>query len=192
MTPDLSDILSHVSRQVEQLRFDKDHDKMTGLLNKTAWLERIESKISNKKPFGIIFADMDNLKQINDRLGHVKADEIIKARAVRLSKLFKRHGDHLEHQAGRFGGDEFGVMFDLGNLGGTNRPDTPEEEFNRTIEWAKYQLGLPIVLKDTEISDFGMSVGGALWTPDSELSSGQLLELADRDMYNAKATRKSR
>lgn len=184
--------LATAHQEVTEANYNASHDKMTELLNKDAWLESVEAKISVGKPFGIIFADMDNLKQINDSLGHVKADDLIKARATRLSQLFKRHGDQIEHQAGRFGGDEFGVIFDLGNLGGANRSSTPTEEFSRTIEWAKFQLGLPIVLKGTEVSDFGMSVGGALWTPDSKLSSSRLLELADQDMYDNKAARKNR
>lgn len=189
---EVADLMQHVVIQAKRLRFERDHDALTGLLNKAAWREKIEEKVQQDRSFGVIFADIDDFKRVNDTHGHLVGDRIIEERARQLSTLFRRRSDILEHHAGRFGGDEFGIIFDLDD-GGGKRSKAAIKRFNYNITRAKLMLGVPLEISTDKgyVTDGGMSIGGAFWTPDSGLSANYLLELADRQMYGDKANRKN-
>lgn len=182
-----------------------DQDPQTGLLNKQAWRADIEKRIESNKPFGIIFIDIDKFKQVNTKYGHVTADKLIDMRARLIRKSFNRKSDSLTHETlhlsragdeqpasiGRYGGDEFGVVFDLSEIGGKHRPGTVEEAYEAEIGHARFVLSLPITMKDESgsytIRDFGATIGAALWTPGCSLDVSGLIEQADQAMLAAKA-----
>ncbi|MDY6827420.1 MAG: diguanylate cyclase [Bacillota bacterium] len=93
-------------RQEIELQYISYHDELTGLYNRRYYeneLERLNS--SREHPIAIISADLDNLKKINDSLGHNEGDHYIQA-AAEILKSSLRESDILA----RVGGDEFAVI----------------------------------------------------------------------------------
>lgn len=97
------------------LRADMMHtlaltDYLTGLYNRTAFAEHKKSYIEmviNNTPFGIIQFDVNNLKTVNDSLGHEKGDQLLKLASQGLKDCFQDIG-----KCYRMGGDEFLVILD--------------------------------------------------------------------------------
>ncbi len=98
-----------MSGMVEDLSDKAEEDQMTGLLNKTAFMNDVEEKLQNCSPSGnvcFMMFDLDNFKQVNDTLGHSRGDEVI----VLMSRILKTHLAGREFVIGRIGGDEFAAF----------------------------------------------------------------------------------
>ena len=80
-------------------------DSLTGLPNRHAMHEHMRAALAEKKPFGLIFLDLDNFKTVNDHYGHVTGDKLIHNVAQAITSCL-RDGDI----AARLGGDEFLIM----------------------------------------------------------------------------------
>ena len=94
-------------RAEEKLRFLSFHDAPTGLYNRAYFDEEMSRlAFSRQFPISIIACDLDNLKQINDTLGHDAGDRAIKAAAKILAAVVFRKDDLVA----RIGGDEFAVI----------------------------------------------------------------------------------
>ncbi|HEX2203152.1 MAG TPA: GGDEF and EAL domain-containing protein [Longimicrobium sp.] len=109
MTGSQTDV-SERKRFEEQLLHDAMHDALTGLPNRGLFLDRLERAIAyaRRHPdhhFAVIFLDLDRFKVINDRLGHVAADQVLVAVARRLEACL-RQGDSVA----RLSGDEFALL----------------------------------------------------------------------------------
>jgi len=98
-------------RMQADLTFRATHDVQTGLANRANLLTRLEARLGiTPEPaenVGVLYCDIDNLKQINDRYGHRVGDDVIAAVADRLASAV-RHADIV----GRIGGDEFVIVLD--------------------------------------------------------------------------------
>lgn len=109
------------------------HDELTGVFNRRGYYENAQKIISNPANAGknaiVVFADMDNLKVINDRFGHDDGDYSLKSIADILLRSFRT-----TDIVGRIGGDEFAVFALLGGSENiehiTNRITTTSERFN--------------------------------------------------------------
>lgn len=103
-------ILAQDSMQAEMLRQART-DPLTGLLNRRAFLEELERRLDRlaheRRPGALLFVDLDNLKQVNDRLGHDAGDAAIRASAE-LLRAAVRPTDLVA----RLGGDEFALWLD--------------------------------------------------------------------------------
>ncbi|NPV74462.1 MAG: diguanylate cyclase [Pelotomaculum sp.] len=89
-----------------QLQYISTHDVLTGLYNRSYFeeeLRRLEK--SDSYPVSIILCDLDNLKLVNDALGHERGDELLRCAAGAISQAVKEKG-----VAARIGGDEFVVL----------------------------------------------------------------------------------
>ncbi len=82
-------------------------DSLTGLNNRVAIVEAIQTRLDKKMPFALIYLDLDNFKYVNDSLGHHVGDELLKYLATCLRKSIRKK-DFLA----RLGGDEFGIIID--------------------------------------------------------------------------------
>lgn len=150
------------------------HDSLTGLPNREWIVQHIEKLLNRckKEPdfsFGIMFLDGDRFKQINDTLGHIIGDQLLKASSKRLSNLL------VENQyLGRLGGDEFTVIVD-------NYKESELAELAQTIidEFEKpFQL-------DNNILYFNVSIG--IVKCDHQYTEvPEVLRNADIAMYRAK------
>lgn len=93
----------------ENLEYISTTDSLTGVLNRTGIMKygqsEIERSLSMKITGGVIYGDMDHLKQINDDFGHDTGDLAIQAEAGILKKVFRK-----TDIIGRLGGDEFVVI----------------------------------------------------------------------------------
>lgn len=87
-------------------------DGLTGLGNRTAYLEYLDACIKNHLPqLGIVFLDINNLKYVNDHLGHDMGDILIKEASRIINGSFGRYG-----KSYRIGGDEFCILIDATSL----------------------------------------------------------------------------
>jgi diguanylate cyclase (GGDEF)-like protein len=97
---------------VLQLAYRAEHDELTGLLNRSGLIERLdrlreESTVGEGQPLALLFIDVDRFKGINDTLGHAVGDAVLHRIGTRLETLV-RGTDGL---AARFAGDEFVLLF---------------------------------------------------------------------------------
>jgi len=145
-------------------------DNLTRIYNRMYLNEALHKEVEHakryKKPLAIIIMDIDDFKQYNDNFGHLQGDVVLKQIANTLSKHL-RGTDILA----RFGGDEFIVIL----------PETDQEGLQTVAE----KLGKAIRAQTFHGESVGVSIGTASFQP--EWSSTQLVEQADRDMYQRKA-----
>src|ERR1700751_5848494 len=96
-------------RHLGELRFLADHDPLTRLLNPRAFVNRLEGEVARARrygrSFGLVLADLDAFKQLNDRYGHATGDEALAAFAGVLTECLRQPDD-----AFRIGGDEFAMI----------------------------------------------------------------------------------
>ncbi|QCJ41888.1 EAL domain-containing protein [Bacillus sp. S3] len=101
--------LSEQSKNMEMIKFMAFHDQLTGLLNRRALLEHLNqhiySKVKSVQEFALISIDLDRFKYLNDTLGHLAGDEILKKVAERLGQ-FQNETCYIY----RVGGDEFNIL----------------------------------------------------------------------------------
>lgn len=155
----------------EQLEQISRTDALTGLMNKTAFFAEAEAylKTGIGKNTVIVFIDMDNFKQINDRLGHMTGDIAIKETAKKLQTIFSNF-DLLA----RFGGDEFCVLL----------KEIPEETLKDKLAWTVEKLRATYTA-DGESVSCSASIG-AVCTYGREAGLDEMLECADKALYYVK------
>lgn len=93
-----------------ELHIQATHDSLTGIFNRPAILEHLEREARRAKtkgtPLGVILADIDHFKKVNDRYGHLGGDDILREFSDRLRATMR--GCEI---VGRFGGEEFLIIF---------------------------------------------------------------------------------
>ncbi|TCJ06205.1 EAL domain-containing protein [Cytobacillus praedii] len=112
--------ISEQAENAETIRYMAFHDQLTGLLNRRALLGDLDKFISDAKKSGKEFAllsiDLDRFKYLNDSLGHLVGDEILKKVAERLCEF-----RHKNYSVYRQGGDEFIILLPLADRGKARR-----------------------------------------------------------------------
>ena len=189
----LIDIASHARAEGQNLRREADdlrlaarrlkdlahQDPLTGLANRRALEERLASEWNRAqrygRPLAILSADLDDLKDVNDRFGHQAGDAVIQA-AGGCMRDSLRSGD----LAGRMGGDEFLVIC----------PETDAEAVLVVVNKLRRALaGATVTTRNGQVS-LRMSIGSAVAVRAQSLE--ELLRLADEDLYRAKSARQGR
>jgi diguanylate cyclase (GGDEF)-like protein len=174
----LEQSLAELSRLKEQLRYQAYHDPLTGLANRSLFVEQVDERIvaasAGRRPV-VLFVDLDDFKVVNDTLGHVAGDRLLVAVADRVRGCV-RTGD----LAARLGGDEFAILLEDGG-------DLAEgiAVCRRILE----ALQAPLQIDGQELS-IRASVGIAAARAESERAD-ELLRNADVAMYTAKAAGKN-
>lgn len=155
------------------------HDALTGLPNRLLFDDRlrnaIEQGLRNNQRCLLLFLDLDGFKVINDTLGHVAGDELLRIVGTRLKSVLRA-----SDTVARLGGDEFVI------LAGSANPDYAAQLARKILE----QLRVPIPLSGHMLTVSG-SLGIAIF-PDHGTDSQQLMRAADMAMYSAKAEGRNR
>jgi diguanylate cyclase (GGDEF)-like protein/PAS domain S-box-containing protein len=156
------------------------HDSLTGLANRTLFLDRLRHALARMKsrgtPLAVLFFDLDRFKVVNDSLGHHRGDELLVAVAKRVNSAM-RGGDTLA----RFGGDEFTILAE--GVGSRDQVARIAERVSNTLR-EPFKLGGSETFVTASI---GMVVvTNPTADPDSVLSD------ADAAMYLAKERGRAR
>jgi diguanylate cyclase (GGDEF)-like protein/PAS domain S-box-containing protein len=164
----------------EQLRTQAFYDPLTGLPNRALFMERLRTAEDLERTTGaqaaVLFLDLDNLKTVNDTLGHDGGDALLEVVAARIAACL-RPGDTLA----RLAGDEFAAL-----LCGPKSAETAPRLAERILA----ALREPVLVVDRLVRA-GLSIGLAT-TATAAASGISLLRAADIAMYVAKTSGKGR
>lgn len=123
-------------------------------------------------PLTLVFADLDNFKEVNDRFGHEAGDDMLRTAARNLRKIFRR-----QDIVARWGGEEFVILM----------PGTGE----KAIRLALQRLGPDCLGRRPDGRPMTFSLGVAERMADAATTPLRLIELADQRMYRAKKAGKN-
>ena len=166
--------------QLQNLELDQlsRFDALTGLESRGAWQTRAESVLEQHQQHGtpatLLLLDLDYLKAINDRHGHIAGDDVLRGIADRIRRNLGDAG-----HAGRIGGDEFAVLLPMGASGA--------QAFAESLRAAIQSLDFP------GFPGLRCSVSlGLAAPPDTGLGLREWMEAADRALYLAKERGRNR
>ncbi len=167
---DITELRSNENR----LRDLAYRDQITGLYNRTAFIEMLERSLHRAhrrdEQLAVLFLDIDRFKRINDTLGHSIGDELLEAVAKRLHSAI-RDGDGVA----RFGGDEFAILLD-----DIKDYSSAVTVANKLLEVIRQPFNLELKKLDITIS-----IGISMFPHDGE-DAATLLKNADAAMYLGK------
>jgi len=159
------------------------HDALTGLLNRTRFLEHLHAALASRKPHGIVallFIDLDGFKAVNDTLGHDAGDELLKQVAVRLNDAVPENDT-----IARLGGDEFTVI--LNSLDRIQDASVAGDSIVHSIKQ-------PFLLRNEEVyvsASVGIAVASGV-IENTSMDANSLIKQADVALYRAKLSGRSR
>lgn len=150
------------------------HDELTGLYNRRGFIALAEQQFKieerRKQKLVLYFADLDQMKWINDQLGHLQGDRALQD-ASRILKETFREADII----GRMGGDEFAVLaLDMDGV----EPDLLIDRLEKALQAFRQGEERPYRLS--------ISMGFAEYDPSRPISLDQLFAEADQRMYEEK------
>jgi len=151
------------------------HDMLTGLPNRNAFMEHLEHLMTAARAdaaqLALLFIDLDHFKRVNDSLGHLVGDTLLRTVAARITASLRA-----TDIVARFGGDEFMVL--LPNVAHQSDVQEVAQKLLQSIEATVHADGRPISV--------AASIGVALFPHDGETPE-TLIKHADTAMYLAKA-----
>jgi diguanylate cyclase (GGDEF)-like protein/PAS domain S-box-containing protein len=161
-----------------RLKHELLHDTLTGLPNRTLFLDRLHHALSQQRrepghTFAVLFLDLDGFKTVNDSLGHAAGDELLIQVGRRL-RMFVRPGDSVA----RLSGDEFAIL-------ATHTADLADA--TRLADRIHSLLSLKFVIGHKDVytsASIGIALSGGTYE-----RPGDLLRDADMAMYRTKSTR---
>ncbi|OCW59014.1 GGDEF domain-containing protein [Hoeflea olei] len=160
-----------------EIHFMALHDALTGLPNRTLLTDRLTQAILDSKRTGhrlsAVFIDLDNFKPVNDRLGHIAGDALLKVVAKRMSDAVRG-----SDTVARLGGDEFVILL-------ADR-DRGEDDVTAVLERIRTAIAEPVEIEGC-LFRVTASIGVASYPADGTDADTLLLH-ADIAMYEAKAS----
>lgn len=164
----------------QQIRDMAFTDSVTGLANRNLFTDRLDQLILSCEryhtEFALLFIDLDKFKSINDTHGHLVGDKLLAMAGERISTSFRE-----SDVVARFGGDEFLVIV-------KNTSDI--ENIDNIAEKLLKKIAEPYYVNNLKLS-ITASIGITTCPLDGR-SSSQLIQHADKAMYNAKMAGKNR
>ncbi len=166
----------------EALREQAMRDPLTGAWNRRAILAAFERELSRIERrtgdtgLGVVIADLDHFKRVNDTYGHLVGDEVLCEVVQRISQDLRRYD-----RMGRIGGEEFLILL----------PECGRREVELTVARLRRLITDPITTTEGPLS-VTLSLGAALVPDGRRTTALQILEAADQALYNAKAQGRNR
>lgn len=146
---------------MERLEYMSNVDTLTGVKNRNSMNSRVDWHVTNdflvNAPYGVIFVDLNGLKQCNDNGGHEAGDQLLKNAATLLKKHFEKYEIY------RSGGDEFVVIL----------PNVEKDDFEKMVEALRADSGYG--------ADVTFAIGSDWSTKASDLR--RCMHNADEAMY---------
>jgi diguanylate cyclase (GGDEF)-like protein len=159
----------------EALRALAESDPLTEIMNRAGITAELSRRCAEFQRYGSMFAvlmvDVDRFKSINDSLGHLAGDHVLR-RVANIIRSALREVDSV----GRYGGEEFIVVL----------PETRLDSAINTAERIRLAIEQVPVRVDRELLKVTVSIGVSAATPGAHSSAEALIEAADRAMYAAK------
>lgn len=164
----------------EELAYLSEKDALTGLYNRRSFDKMLENKLQLAKKrqtrLSILMMDIDRFKDINDKFGHVAADQYLINIAQKLKDILPQSTDF----AARYGGNEFAiVLFDMSLEGAKKVAKIIKECLNEITIHQKY------IDNQTNVSA-SVSIGLLSIIPNNSDNILELIQAADRALYKAK------
>ena len=175
MQAEISQQLTTLQNNRQELEHLARHDALTGLPNRRAFQERLDHALARAQRsgerFALLFIDVDNFKSINDQWGHDGGDAVLKIVGMRLDATTRK-----ADSVARLGGDEFVVLLDN---------PAQRDDITTIAEKLLDAVHSPILHKGQELR-VGFSIGISQY-PDDGLTAADLMARADQAMYAAKS-----
>jgi len=174
LAQDLAFSLEDTERE-QQLAHQARHDALTGLDNRAAFRERLETALTppfkNQSRLAVAILDLDGFKAINDQFGHIVGDDLLRRIANRLRAALPA-----DASAARLGGDEFGILL----------PSVADRaQATQLIEAIRWSIDMPFITASREQTGVAASIGVSLF-PDDGDRVDDLIRRADLALYEAK------
>ena len=131
-TAELSQTLQDLYRSHAELEHNAFHDSLTGLPNRDWLIKQLQELITANTSYSVLFVDLDRFKVINDSLGHLAGDELLKCVAKRMQGCLKP-----TQIATRMGGDEFVILVQTET--GTSVAQNLLEQFKLPFNFNEYE-----------------------------------------------------
>jgi len=158
---------------LKRLELNAVTDPLTGLYNRRLFAETFEKELNRARrytqPLGLVTLDLHRFKEVNDKHGHPRGDEVLRAAAATLKKALRT-----SDSAFRIGGDEFALLL----------PQTDSAQglaLSRRVETVFAEMLQPLQLSVTVAMDHGI----AIFPQDAE-QADQLIRIADERLYRLK------
>ena len=155
-----------------RLRWQANHDTLTGLANRQAARQRLAENDAKKRPYGLLFADLDGFKVINELHGHLVGDEVLQIVAQRMRSVVPVE----DGMVVRWGGDEFLLI--------VTAEDEVEMSEIRTLVSSAFTSPVRTSAASHHVS---ATIGSKLVT--TPITAQQALRDVDADMFHSKVDR---
>ncbi|HTO52754.1 MAG TPA: EAL domain-containing protein [Myxococcota bacterium] len=164
----------------ERARQLATYDQLTGFANRALFQDRLEQAVAsarrNRQKLAVLFLDLDEFKHINDSLGHLAGDALLRLAAQRIGTCLRK-----SDTGARLGGDEFAILL-------TNLAEERDAELVAQKLLSLLREPLPLKGREHRVS---ASIGIACF-PNDATSPEELLKKADSAMYRAKSSGRDR
>ena len=165
----------------EAMRFKATHDTLTGVWNRGAILETLDKEVWRSRreglSLGVLIADLDHFKSINDTYGHLAGDTVLREVSKRMQTDVRPYD-----AVGRYGGEEFLIL-----LPGCNSSDARDKA--ERLRGAILGLSIDTLAGPLKVT---MSIGGAATADWPDDTPNQILQMADLALYRAKEEGRNR
>lgn len=164
-----------------EVRHQATHDPLTGLANRTLFMDRLATAIERadrrSQPFALAYLDIDGFKPVNDEHGHQVGDALLREIARRLQTVLRR-----EDTVARLGGDEFALILEVSG--------TALRLCSEVVASLREPFDLGLADGSVRVQ-VGASAGVAIY-PEHGRDSDRLIAAADAAMYRAKREGRNR
>ena len=166
--------ITELKQTQNKLKFQAEHDSLTGLPNRVLFIDRIKQSINNAKRYhekiAVLFIDLDHFKEVNDSLGHGIGDVLLEIVSQKLNSVIRQ-----SDTVARLGGDEFAII-----INHFNHIDV----VTSVVQNIMHVLNKPLSIQEHEIYA-SLSIGISIY-PNDGLDADTLIKNADAAMYKVK------